>query len=154
MLGILMLPCVHLLVWIVVFMVLDSVVHELNPVRHKLLHLWRTFLACWIVWGETLLSMIFVPLLFLGCMLYVICSVPYLVLCTSRNLHVVPMMLYLLDYRELLFLYLVWLTVCSCNRIIQICGCRLIGGEELLIFWADLDWLLPHVETCTRIKSK
>ena len=46
MLGVSMIPCDNLLVWLVGWQVMDSVVHELNPMRHELLHLWRTFLAC------------------------------------------------------------------------------------------------------------
>ena len=83
--------------------------------------------------GGNLLCMIFFPLLFWGCMPYGIFSVPLLVLRTIRILHIVPMMLYVLAYFELLFLSLVGLTVCSCSIIIQICICRMIGGDEFLI---------------------
>ena len=41
--------CLCLLMWLEGLLVLDSVFHELNPVRHEFLHLWRTFLACWIL---------------------------------------------------------------------------------------------------------
>ena len=50
--GISMLPCANLLFWLVGFLVLDSELHKLNPVRHELFHLWRKVLACWIVWGK------------------------------------------------------------------------------------------------------
>ena len=150
-LGLSMPPCVHFLVWLVGFLVLNSVVHKLNPVWHKFLHLCRTSLACWIVLKKALLCLIFSPLLFWGFMTYAIFSVPLMVLCTSRLIHVVPMIIYCLDYCELLFLSLVGLTVRSCNEILQICGCRLIGGEELLIVWSNLDWLFPDVVICTTI---
>ena len=45
-----MFPSVYLLVLLVVWQVLDFVVHELNTVWHELLHLLKTFLFCWI-WG-------------------------------------------------------------------------------------------------------
>ena len=41
--------CVNLIVLIVGLMVLDCVVHKLNPVCHEMLHLWRIFVACWFV---------------------------------------------------------------------------------------------------------
>ena len=126
-------PCVNFLVFLVGLLVMGSVLHKLNPVRHELLHMWRTFLACWIVCGETVLCLVLFPLFFWGCITYGIISVPFLVLCTSRLLHVVPMMIYCLDCCELLFLSLVGLTVCGCNQILQKCGCRLIGGEEFFI---------------------
>ena len=63
-LGISMLPCVHLIVLLVGLLVLDSVVHKLNTVRHELLHPWRTLLECWVVQGETIMCLIFSPLLF------------------------------------------------------------------------------------------
>ena len=50
-LGISMITCVPFLVLLVVFLVIYSEVHKLNPMRHELLHLWRIFLACSIVWG-------------------------------------------------------------------------------------------------------
>ena len=106
-------------------------------------HFWRFF------WGDkALLCLRFVPLLFLGCINYGIYSVPWLVRYTIQILHLVPMMIYCLVYCELLFLSLVGLTLCSCSQTIIICECRLIGGEKLLIVWADLDWLLPDVVCC------
>ena len=51
-LGSSMPPCAHFLVWILDSLVLDSVVHKLNPVQHERLHLWMTSLACWIFWGK------------------------------------------------------------------------------------------------------
>ena len=65
-LGISMPYCVHFLVLLVKLLVLDYVLNKLNPVWHELLHLWRTFFECWIVWRKTLLCMIFFPL-FVGC---------------------------------------------------------------------------------------
>ena len=136
-LGISIITCVNLLEWLVVFLVMDSVMHELNPAQNELLHLWRTFLACWTFWGKNIPCLILVPLLFCGCITYGICSVTWLVLCTIRIIHVVKMMLYHLAYCELLFLLLLGLTVCGCNQSIQIYGCRLIGGDKLLNLWAD-----------------
>ena len=89
--------------------------------------------------------MIFSLLLSWGCIPYGICSVPLMVLCTSRILHVVPMMRGHLAYYAWLFLYQVVLKVCVWNQIIQNCGCRLIGGEDFLIVWENLDWLLLSV---------
>ena len=50
--GISMPPCVNILVWLVGFLVLYYVVHKWNTVQHELLHLWRTFLACWNIWEK------------------------------------------------------------------------------------------------------
>ena len=75
----------------------------------------------------------FVPLLFLGFIPYGIFSVPWTVQCTIWILHVVPMVIYCLEYCELLLLYLAGLAVCVCIQIIQICAYRLIGGDKLLI---------------------
>ena len=86
--------------------------------------------------------------LFWGFMPYGIYIIPLLIPCNRRLIHEVPMTLYSFYYFERLFLSLVGLTVCGCNRIIQIFGCRLIGGEELLIVWENLDWLLPAVVIC------
>ena len=83
--------------------------------------------------------------IFWGCMPYLICSVPWLVLCTIWILREVPMMIYCLAYFGLLLLFLMGITVCGCNLILQICACRLIGGDELLIVWAYLDLSLPAV---------
>ena len=113
-----MIICVYFLFWILRLMVLDSAVHKLNHVHHELLHMWRKVLACSIVWGETLLCLIFFPLLYWVCMNCGICSVPLLVLCSRRLLYVFPMMLYHLVYSVLLFLSLVGLVMCGCNRII------------------------------------
>ena len=145
-------PCVHLLVLLVVLLVIYSVVHKLNTMSHEMFHLWRISVACWIVLGKTLMCLILFPLLFWVCIPYVIFSVPLMVLCTSRFLHVVPMMLYHLDYCELLLLSLVGLTVSGFYQILQIFWWRLIGGEELLIVWANLDWLLPDVIVCPTIE--
>ena len=79
---------------------------------------------------------------------YGICTVIFLALCINGLLHLVPMMLGHLDYCEWLFLYLVGLTVCGFNKILQICGCRMKGGKELLIVWANLDWIFPAVIIC------
>ena len=117
-LGISMIPCVNFLVWILGLVVMYSVVHKFHPLRHEFVHLWRKCLVCWIVWRKNLLCLIFIPLLFWRCMLSGICSVPLLVLCTSRILLVVLMIIYHLAYHELILLYLVGLTVCDCNIII------------------------------------
>ena len=85
------------------------------------------------------------------CLTYGISIVPLLVLCTNRLLHVVIMMIYHFAYYELLFLFLVGIMVYGCNQIIQICGRRMIGGEECLIIWSYLDWFLPAVLICTEI---
>ena len=137
--------CAHFLVWLVGLLVLDYVVHKLNPARHEKLHLWKTYLACWIVLGETLLCQIFSPLLSWGYMPYGICSVPLMVRCTSRLIHGVPMMRGRLTYHEWLLVSRVGPTVYGCNQIIQICEYRLIGEEEFLIVWENLGWLLLAV---------
>ena len=118
---------------------------NLNYVRHELLNLCRKSLSFWILWGKTLLCLIVVPLLFWERTIYGICSVPWLVVLNIQFIHVVTMMLYLLEYFELRFLSLVGLTVYGCYQIIQICVCRLIGGDGFLTVWSDLDWLLPTV---------
>ena len=143
---------VYLLVWLVGLLFMNYIVNKLNPVRHDLLNLWRTFLACWIVWGKNLPCLILFTILFWGCMPYGICSVPFMVLFTRRLLHVVTMMSYSLAYCEPLFLSLVGLMLCGCNLILKICGCRLIGEEDFMIFWENLDWLLPAVVICTTIE--
>ena len=51
-----MLPCANLLVWLVGLLVLDSVLHKLNPVRHERLHLWMTSLLCWIFGKKSTVS--------------------------------------------------------------------------------------------------
>ena len=79
--------------------------------------------------GKTLLCLIFFPLFFWGCMPYGICSVIFLVLRNSGILRLVSMMLYNLAYCVLLFLSLVGINCFGCNRMIQICGCKVIGGE-------------------------
>ena len=53
-LGISIPPCVNSLFLLLVFLLLYFEVNKLNPVQHKFLHLWRTFVACWIFWGKTL----------------------------------------------------------------------------------------------------
>ena len=63
-LGILIIPFVYLLVWLVVWKELDYVIHELNPIWYELLHLWNILLACFFFWGNTLLCLRFVPVLF------------------------------------------------------------------------------------------
>ena len=109
------------------------------------MQLWRTSVACWFFFGKTLLCLIFFLILFWGCIHYKFCSVTLLILCNIRLIHAVSMMLYCFDFCELLFLSLVGIMVCGCNQILQICGCRLFGGGEFLIFWGNLDWLLPAV---------
>ena len=51
-LGIPMPPCVYFLVLLVGYLILGSIVRKLNPVWHELLHMWRTFVACWFFWGK------------------------------------------------------------------------------------------------------
>ena len=128
-LGSSMPPCDHFLVWIVVLLFLYYVAHKLNSVRNERLHIWKTSLLCWIILGETLLRQIFFLVLSWVCMYYGICSVPFLVRCTSFLLRVAPMMRVRLAYYELLIVYQVGLTVCGCNQILQICKYRLIGEE-------------------------
>ena len=140
--------CVHFLVWLVNFLVLDSLVHKLNTVQHEMLHLWRTSVACWIVLVKPLLCLIFSPILSWKRMPYGIFSVPFMVLFTIRLIYVEPMMLGRLAYCEWLFLSLAEILVCGCNKILQICGCSLIGGEKFLIFLKKLDWLLLAVVIC------
>ena len=149
-----MCPCVNLLVWLVGFLVLDYVLHKLNPVRHEILHLWRESLACWIVLGKTLLCLILFLFLYWGCITHWIHSVSFLVLCTSRILHMVHMMMDCLAYWECIFLSLAGLTLYGSNKIIQICGGRMIGGEEFLIDGANLDWFFPAVVICPTIEGE
>ena len=59
-------PCVYFLVWLVCLLVLNYVLHQLNPMRHELLYLWRNILACWIVLGKTVLCLISFTLCFGG----------------------------------------------------------------------------------------
>ena len=70
-------------------------------------------------------------------MTYVICSATCLVLVTIRVIHVLPIMLYLLEYYGLLLLSLVGLAVCGCSKILQIYVRKLIGGDELFIYGVD-----------------
>ena len=135
-------PSVHLLVWLVGLLVLDYVVHKSNRVRHEKLHLWKT---CWIVLRETPLYQISFPVFSWGFMPCGICTVPFLVLCTSRLLRVVPMMCGRLSCYELLLVFQVGLTVCGWNKILQIYGYRLIVGEAFLIVLSDFGWFLPVV---------
>ena len=102
---------------------------------------------------ENLLYLIFVPLLFLGCMSYIISSIPLLVLCTSILLHMVTMMLYGMADYVLLSLFLVGKRVCGCNLILQKCGCRLIGDEEFFILLENLDLLYLAIVICPTIEG-
>ena len=79
------------------------------------------------------------------CMPYDIRSIPCLIWCTSRLLHVVPVMLYNLAYCGLLILSLVGLVLCGCSQILQTCECNIIGGNELSYALTDLDTLLSDV---------
>ena len=99
--------------------------------------------------GRTLLCMILVYLLFCGCVTYGIFSVPWLAWCTRNLLHVVPMMIFHLVYSELLLLSLVGLAVCGCSQILQICACRMIGGDTFLIVWAYIDWWFRAIVICS-----
>ena len=95
--------------------------------------------------GKPLLCLIFVPLLFWEFIPYGICVVPQPVLFNTRIINVLPLILYRLSFCGLILLSLVGLMVCGCNQIIQKCGCRLIGGDEFLIAWLYLYWILPPV---------
>ena len=53
---------------------------------------------------------------------YGICTFPLVVLCISQLLYVVAMILYSLTYFELLFLFLMGITVCGCNILIKNAG--------------------------------
>ena len=101
--------------------------------------------------GKTLLCLKYVPLLFWGCMPYIICSAPFMVQYTMRIIHVVPMMLYPLAYCGLLFFSLVGLVVCSCSQILQIYVCKMIVGYEFLIVGVDSELLSISVVTCLTI---
>ena len=144
---------VHFLVWIVCFLVLDFVVHKLNPAQHERLHIWKTYLACWIVLGKTLPCQIFFLMFSCRCMPYVICNFLLMVQCTRLLLHLVPLMRGCLVYYELLLVSQVGLMVCSCNQIYQICWYRLIGGKEFLIILSDLGWLLNVVIVCPTVED-
>ena len=74
-----------------------------------------------------------------------------MVRCTSRVLHVVPMMSYIFSYCVLLLYSLVGLIVCGCRQIIQIYVCKMMGGDEVLIYGVDLDLLLLDVVICPTI---
>ena len=145
-------PCAHFLVCLVGFMVLDPVVCKLNHVQHEMLHLSKTYLACWIVLGKTLPCQILFPLLSWGCMPYVICNIPFLVLCTIPLLRVLLMMCGCLVYYEWILVPQVGLTVSGWNQIHQICGYRLIGGEYFLSVLPDLGWFLPVVIVFTIVE--
>ena len=82
---------------------------------------------------------------------YVIYSAPWLVWCTSRFLHVVPMIPYLLAYCVLILLSLAGIAVCGCSQILQRYMCDLIGGYELSIAGLDLVFLLISLVICTTI---
>ena len=79
---------------------------------------------------------------------YGICSVPWLVQCIRRVLHVVTMMICTLAYCELLLLYLVGVVVCGCNQNIHRYVCMPIGGDGLLIAELDLGLLLLAGALC------
>ena len=44
--------CVNVLVLLVGFLVFDYAIHHLNSMQHEFLILWKTFLACWNLWGK------------------------------------------------------------------------------------------------------
>ena len=131
---------------------MDYAVHRLNPVRDDNLHPWRTSVAYYYYLGKILMCLILSPLLSWGCMPYDTCSVPFMVLCTIRLLHVAPMMHGNLVYYELPLFSQVWLMVCGWNRIIRRCEYRLICGKGFLIAWENLDWFLPAVRVCPKIE--
>ena len=82
---------------------------------------------------------------------YGICSATWMVQFTSRVLHVVPLIFYLLAYFGLLLSPLVEISVCSCSQIIQIYVCKMIGRDELLIARVNLDLFLLGVLICPKI---
>ena len=104
--------------------------------------------------GKAILCQILFPLLSWGCMPYGICGVPFLVQCTSHLLRVVPMMCGRLACYELLLVSQTGLTVCGLNQIIQICGYRLIGGEDFLIVLSTLGWFLLAVKVCSTVEDE
>ena len=69
-------------------------------------------------------------------------SASWLILCTGRVLHVVPMMLFHLAYCELLLLLLVELPVGGCNQTLYRYVCNLIGGYRGLIYIVYLGLVL------------
>ena len=79
-----------------------------------------------------------------------ICSVPFLVRCTRRLIHVVPIMFYHLACCGLLILSLMGLVVCSFSQIPQIYACKLIGGMNFF-GGADSDLLLLAVVICPTV---
>ena len=60
----------------------------------------------------------------------------------------VPMMIYLLAYCELLILSLVGIVVCGFNKNIYRYVCKMIGGNGVFIVGVDLELLLLAVEIC------
>ena len=60
-----MIPFVDFLILIMGLLGLDYILHKWNHVCCELLHLWRKFLACWIVAGTILLCLMFISLFFL-----------------------------------------------------------------------------------------
>ena len=86
--------------------------------------------------------------LFFVCITYGICGAPWMFLCTSWVIHVVPMVFCLLAYCGLLTLSLVGILVCSCSQILQIFMCKLIGGNQLLVSVVDSDLSLLEVVIC------
>ena len=110
--------------------------------QHELLHLWKTFLACWFFWEKTLPCLRFVPLLFWECMPYVICSVPCMIRCNRGILHVLPTMLYSLAYCGLLLLSLVGLAVCGWFRLIfpAVVICPTTVGGSIYLLCIFLLW--------------
>ena len=92
-------------------------------------YFWHAKFSGW----ETLLCLWSVTILFCGYMPYGIFSDLWLLLCTIRVIHVVPILFNLLAYCGLLLFYLVRIELGGCSQILQIYVCKLIGGDELLI---------------------
>ena len=67
--------------------------------------------------------------LFFVCITYGICGAPWMFLCTSWVIHVVPMIFYLLAYWGVLILSLVGILVCSFSQILQIYAFKQMGGD-------------------------
>ena len=81
-------------------------------------------------------------------------SASWLVLCTVRVLHVVPMILYHWTYCELLLLFLVDLPVCGCNKTIYRYVCKLIGVYRVLIYRVHLGLVLLVESLCLTIGGR
>ena len=82
---------------------------------------------------------------------YGICSAPWPVRCTSRVLHVVLMIIYLLACYELLLFSLVGIVVWVCIQSIHRYLCKPIVGYVVFISGVNLDLLFLAVAICPTI---